>query len=61
LPETVRLPEKDRPVLLAAVAGGATHLITGDVTHFGPLLGQKVEGVLIQRPAGVARRVRRAV
>lgn len=51
LPDAVQLPEKDRPILLAAIAAGATHLITGDVTHFGPHLGQTVEGVLILRPA----------
>jgi len=51
LPNTVQLPEKDRPILLAAIAAGATHLITGDVTHFGPYLGRAVEGVLILRPA----------
>ena len=51
LPQGTQLVEKDRPILLAAIAASATHLITGDVTHFGPLLGQTVEGVLIVRPA----------
>ena len=51
LPQGIQLVEKDRPILLAAIAASATHLITGDVTHFGPLLGQTVEGVLIVRPA----------
>lgn len=44
------LPLKDVPILQAAVAGGATHLLTGDVRHFGPLYGTAVQGVLIQRP-----------
>jgi uncharacterized protein len=30
LPRNVRLPEKDMPILLAAIDGGATHLLTGD-------------------------------
>ena len=27
---TVKLPYKDRPILLAAISVGATHLLTGD-------------------------------
>ena len=45
------LPGKDLPVLRAAVAAGATHLVTGDRKHFGHLLGKKVAGVLVVRPA----------
>jgi hypothetical protein len=33
---TMELPCKDRPVLLAAIAVGATHLLTGDFRRFGP-------------------------
>jgi predicted nucleic acid-binding protein len=51
------LPEKDRPILRAAVAVGATHLLTGDVTHFGRLFGDEVSGVLILRPATYLRSV----
>lgn len=47
----VDLPEKDMPILLAAVAAGATHLITGDFTHFGPYYGQRIAGVLVLPPA----------
>jgi hypothetical protein len=50
LPEGVDLPEKDRPILLAAIEAGATHLLTGDKTHFGKYFGQTVSGVLILRP-----------
>ena len=32
------LPEKDRPVLAAAVASGAEVVLTGDVRHFGKLM-----------------------
>lgn len=46
------LPEKDLPILRAAVDANATHLITGDRNHFGHLFGQKVAGVLVVRPAG---------
>jgi predicted nucleic acid-binding protein len=34
------LPEKDAPILAAAVAGGADILVTGDRTHFGHLYGK---------------------
>lgn len=49
--ETAQLPEKDVPILLAAVSAEATHLITGDFTYFGPLYGEKIGGVLILPPA----------
>jgi predicted nucleic acid-binding protein len=51
LPSGLILPEKDRPILAAAIQAHATHLLTGDKTHFGPLFGQTVGGVLIQPPA----------
>lgn len=51
LPPDVILPEKDRPILSAAIISGATHLITGDQTHFGPWYGKQVVGVTILRPA----------
>ena len=53
--ETVRLPEKDMPILLAAVGARATHLITGDLTHFGPYYGRRIMGVLILPPARYLR------
>jgi predicted nucleic acid-binding protein len=51
LPPSVALPEKDRPILLAAIHAQATHLLTGDKQRFGPLYGQSVGDVLILRPA----------
>jgi uncharacterized protein len=51
LPSTVSLPEKDVPILLAAIEAKATHLITGDLRHFGPYLGKKLEGILVLSPA----------
>ena len=47
----IQLPDKDRPILLAAAAAGATDLLTGDVTHFGPHFGRRLEGVLVLTPA----------
>lgn len=51
LPPDVVLPEKDRPILSGAVICGATHLLTGDQTHFGAWYGERVGGVLILRSA----------
>ncbi len=47
----IKLREKDWPILGGAVAGDATHLITGDLRDFGPYFGTKLLGVLIQPPA----------
>jgi uncharacterized protein len=52
LPEGVNLPAKDVPILLAAIAANATHLLTSDLRHFGPYYDRIVEGVLILSPAG---------
>ncbi len=51
LPGGVALPEKDRPILLAAMEARATHLITGDVRHFGRYFGKKIEGIMVLTPA----------
>ena len=47
------LAEKDRPIFQAAVACGATHLLTGDLKDFGALMNQpgKTFGVLVQTVA----------
>jgi len=50
LPPGTLLPQKDRPILSAAIEANATHLLTGDVRHFGSLLGKIIAGVLIQLP-----------
>jgi predicted nucleic acid-binding protein len=52
---TVRLPAKDRPIFLAAIRGNATHLLTGDVAHFGKYFDQRIGTVLIQTPAAYLR------
>jgi len=41
------LPEKDRPVLAAAIRGKCSHLLTGDYKHFGEFMGREVSGVKI--------------
>ena len=38
----VKLPDKDRPVPLAAIGAGATHLLTGGFQHFGPYHGERI-------------------
>jgi predicted nucleic acid-binding protein len=50
-PPHIKLPVKDRPILRAAITGGATHLLTGDRKHFGCYFNQTIEGVLILLPA----------
>ena len=51
---SIPLPEKDQPVLAAAVRGGCDTLITGDRTHFGPLYGTVFQGVIVYSPAQAA-------
>lgn len=48
------LPEKDRPVLLAAMALFCDVLVTGDSTHFGPGYGKRFEGVTVCSPRQLA-------
>jgi hypothetical protein len=52
----ILLPAKDAPIFLAAVEARATHLLTGDVHHFGPYFGKKIEGIAIVRPGEYLRR-----
>lgn len=59
LPCPVELPEKDRPVLLAAISMKADYLMTGDSTHFGKYFGQTVNGVKICRPRDYLSQPRR--
>jgi uncharacterized protein len=46
LPPQVILPDNDEPILLAAIAAEATHLLTGDKAHFGRYYGTRLAGVL---------------
>ena len=51
---TLPLPEKDRPVLAAAIRHGCQALVTGDRTHFGRLYGKTIHGVTIHSPLSLA-------
>lgn len=49
------LPEKDRPVLIAAMRLRCEALVTGDHTHFGTGYGKVFGGVTIHSPSSLAR------
>jgi len=51
------LPEKDRPVLAAAIRAKCDALVTGDATHFGRLFGKSVHGVTIHSTRSLYRAV----
>lgn len=55
LPANVNLPEKDIPILLAAVEAQADYLLTGDVKHFGAYFGRKLMRVMIMPPGSYLR------
>jgi predicted nucleic acid-binding protein len=50
LPRGVTLPDKDAPILLAAIEAKADYLLTGDIRHFGPYLGKNIAGVTVIPP-----------
>ena len=52
----VSLPEKDAPILLAAIEARATHLLTGDVRHFGPYFGKKIARIEVTLPGEYLRK-----
>ena len=52
------LPEKDRPVLVAAMHLQCDVLVTGDVTHFGAGFGKSFGGVVIYSPRLLAEALR---
>jgi predicted nucleic acid-binding protein len=54
LKETDWLPEKDRPVLYAAMRLKCDALVTGDRTHFGAGYGKSFGGVTIHSPRSIA-------
>ncbi len=51
------LPEKDRPVLAAAIRLGCDALVTGDRTHFGATYCKVFGGVKIESPRSLAERL----
>jgi len=60
LPDGIYLPEKDIPILAAAVEAGCTHLLTGDKQHFDVLFGKSFGGVLVLVPANYLRQFERS-
>jgi predicted nucleic acid-binding protein len=61
IPCPISLPEKDRPVLLAAISIKADYLLTGDSIHFGRYFGRVVNGVRICRPRDYLSRSQRRI
>ncbi|MCA1790969.1 MAG: hypothetical protein LC667_14270 [Thioalkalivibrio sp.] len=59
VPDSVRkgitLPDKDWPILGGALAADSTHLITGDLKHFGRYFQKQIAGILILPPADYLR------
>lgn len=53
------LPDKDRPILAAAVGAKADFLLTGDAKHFGVYFGRTICGVRVERPAEFLRLIAR--
>lgn len=53
-PEADWLPEKDRPVLIAAIRLQCDALVTGDRTHFGRGFGKTFRGVTVHSPRSLA-------
>jgi hypothetical protein len=51
---TLAVPEKDRPVLAAAIRLKCDALVTGDRTHFGPFYGKIIGSVAIHSPRSLA-------
>lgn len=45
--EGVVLPAKDWPIIAGAMAAEATHLITGDMQHFGAYFQKRIAGILV--------------
>jgi predicted nucleic acid-binding protein len=52
------LPLKDVPILGGAIAGHATHLLTGDERDFGKLWGKTTQGVKIVSPRMLVEELR---
>lgn len=50
----VKLEPKDVPILGGAIAGKATHLLTGDARHFGAHFGKTIQGVSVVSPRMMA-------
>ncbi|HEV3039245.1 MAG TPA: PIN domain-containing protein [Candidatus Angelobacter sp.] len=55
LPPGISLPDKDIPIMLAAIEAQATHLLTGDLKHFGAYFGKRISDILIISPGEYLR------
>jgi predicted nucleic acid-binding protein len=51
VPHHVRLVEKDRPILAAAIAASVDDLITGNKSHFTHLYSKRISHVYVISPA----------
>jgi uncharacterized protein len=49
-PASIRLAEKDRPILAAAIAASVDYLVTGDKNHFAHLYFKQVSRVCMIKP-----------
>jgi len=56
----VVLPLKDQPILGGAIAGHATHLLTGDERDFGQFWGKTIRGVKIVSPRRLVEELKMA-
>jgi hypothetical protein len=54
----VELAAKDVPILGGAIAGQATHLLTGDERDFGVFFGKTLQGVKVVSPRMLAEELR---
>ncbi len=50
IPVSIDIAPKDIPILGGAIAGNASHLLTGDERDFGALFGKTIQGVAIVSP-----------
>lgn len=60
LEATLPLPEKDRPVLAAAIHNRCAALVTGDRAHFGKLFGKTIHGTAVHTPRSLAEALLRS-
>jgi hypothetical protein len=59
VPTDLKLPEKDRPIVVDAIDAGASILLTGDFKHFGQYYDRVISGVHVLPPAEYLRRKRK--
>lgn len=57
IPANITLREKDKPILAAAIAANASHLITGDYRDFGKLYFKKIKNVTVLPPTEYLKKV----